>query len=78
MTQPAPATDKVTLYGVLGIILSFCCGPIGLIFDVLCLQEAKRVGKPPTLAYIGFVLAGLYIIGLIVNFATGAFFAFNQ
>lgn len=78
MTQPAAASDKVTLWGVLGIILSFCCGPIGLVFDVLCLQEAKRVGKPPTLAYIGFALAALNIIGWIINFTMGGIMAMNS
>ncbi len=77
MTQPAaqPAsTDKVTLWGVLGIVFAFCCWPLGVVFSFLGLQEAKRVGKPPTLAYIGFGLAGL----TIVNIATGALFSFSN
>jgi len=36
------------------------------------------VGKPPTLAYIGFGVAGLAVILTIVNFATGAFYSFNR
>jgi hypothetical protein len=81
MTQPAaqPASnDKVTLWGVLGIVFGFCCWPLGLVFSFLGLQEAKRVGKPPTLAYIGFGVAGLAVILTIVNFATGAFYSFNR
>jgi threonine/homoserine/homoserine lactone efflux protein len=81
MTQPAAqpaATDKVTLWGVLGIVFAFCCWPLGIVFSVLGLQEAKRVGKQPTLAYIGFGLAGLFLILTIVNFATGAFYSFNK
>ena len=78
MTQPAPAGDKVTLWGVLGIVFSVCCWPLGLVFDVLGLMEAKKVGKPPTLAYIGFGLAALFAVLSIINFATGMFYSFNQ
>jgi hypothetical protein len=76
MTQPA-ASDKVTLWGVLGIVFGVCCWPLGIVFSVLGLQEAKRVGKQPTLAYIGFGVAALLIVLTIINFATGAFYAFN-
>ncbi|HZM79539.1 MAG TPA: hypothetical protein VFC19_27730 [Candidatus Limnocylindrales bacterium] len=79
MTQPAAASDdKVTLWGVLGIIFSICCWPLGLVFDVLGLMEAKKVGKQPTLAYIGFGLAALFAVLSIINFATGMFYNFNQ
>jgi hypothetical protein len=78
MTQPAAASDKVTLWGVLGIIFSICCWPLGLVFDVLGMMEAKKVGKPPTLAYIGFGLAALFAVLSIINFATGMFYSFNQ
>ena len=69
----APSNDKVTLWGVLGIIFSFCCWPLGIVFDVLCLLEARKVGKPPTLAYIGFAIAGVVIILNIIGLATGQF-----
>jgi len=78
MTQPAPATDKVTLWGILGIVFSVCCWPLGLVFDVLGMMEAKKVGKPPTLAYIGFGLAALFAVLTIINLATGMFYSFNQ
>ncbi|HWH01812.1 MAG TPA: hypothetical protein VNV66_21425 [Pilimelia sp.] len=73
-----PANDKVTLYGVLGIVFSFCCFPVGIVFDVLALKEAKRVGKPPTLAYIGFAIAAVVILLNIISIATGnAYWNFN-
>ena len=78
MTQPAPAGDKVTLWGILGIVFSICCWPLGLVFDVLGLMEAKKVGKQPTLAYIGFGLAALFAVLTIINLATGMFYSFNQ
>jgi hypothetical protein len=80
MTQPAAqpaATDKVTLWGVLGIVFGVCCWPLGVVFSVLGLQEAKRVGKPPTLAYIGFGLAAVFAVLSIINALTGAIYSFN-
>lgn len=73
MTQPA-ANDKVTLWGVLGIIFGICCWPLGIVFSILGLLEAKKVGKQPTLAYIGFGVGGLFAILSIVNAATGAIY----
>ncbi len=68
----APGNDKVTLWGVLGIVFAFCCWPLAILFGVLSLLEARKVGKQPTLAYVAF---GLIVLALIVNIilaATGA------
>jgi hypothetical protein len=68
----APGNDKVTLWGVLGIVFAFCCWPLGVVFGILSLLEARRYGKPPTLAYVTF---GIIVLALIVNIilaATGA------
>jgi hypothetical protein len=80
MTQPpvvpqpqATPGDKVTLWGVLGIVFSICCWPLGLVFDILGLMEAKKVGKSPTLAYIGFGLVGLAIILTILQYTVGIY-----
>ena len=56
----APGNDKVTLWGVLGIVFAICCWPLGIVFAVLGLLEARKVGKPPTLAYVAFGLIALY------------------
>jgi hypothetical protein len=69
----APGNDKVTLWGVLGIVFAFCCAPLGIVFAVLSLLEAKKVGKQPTLAYVGFGLAGLFIVLNLIGLATGAY-----
>ena len=72
MTAPAAASnDKTTLWGVLGIVGAFCCWPLGLVFGILCLMEAKKVGKPPTLAYVTFGILALGLVLNIVFFATG-------
>lgn len=63
--QPvASGNDRTTLWGVLSIIGAFCCWPLGLLFAILSLMEARKYGKQPTLAYVAF---GVLVIGLIVN-----------
>ncbi|BCB81497.1 hypothetical protein GCM10022251_17400 [Phytohabitans flavus] len=62
-----PANDRTTLWGVLGIVIGLiCCWPAGIVFGVLALQEAKKAGKPPTLAYIAFAASALNLIGSII------------
>lgn len=70
MTAPgAPAAagnDKTTLFGVLGIVLGICCWPVGLVFAILSLNQAKSHGNQPTLAYVGFaVVAVVAVISII-------------
>jgi hypothetical protein len=68
---PAAANDKVTLWGVLGIVGAFCCWPLGVVFAILCLMEARKYNKPPTLAYVAFGILALGLILNIVVFSTG-------
>ena len=74
----APGNDKVTLWGVLGIVFALCCVPLGIVFAVLSLLEARKVGKQPTLAYIAFGLAVLGVIGNIIAVSTGAYTNFGN
>ncbi|HEY7224235.1 MAG TPA: hypothetical protein VH561_11675 [Micromonosporaceae bacterium] len=62
----APANDKTTLWGVLGIVIGLiCCWPAGIVFGILSLQEAKKYGKSPTLAYVAFAVSALnFIVGI--------------
>ncbi|MEU7823891.1 hypothetical protein [Catellatospora sp. NPDC049133] len=70
---PRGGGDKVTLYGVLGIVLGLCCcGIIGLILGWLSVQEAKKVGKKPTLGYIAMAIG---VIGIIWNIIYGIRYA---
>ncbi|GAA4688855.1 hypothetical protein [Phytohabitans rumicis] len=65
-----PASDKTTLWGVLGIVLGLICCPIlGVVFGVLSLQESKKAGKPPTLAYVAFAAAALNLVFGIIYYA---------
>ena len=68
----APGNDKVTLWGVLGIVFAFCCWPLGIVFGVLSMLEARKVGKQPTLAYVTFGIIVLIVIVNIILAATGA------
>ena len=74
----AAGNDKTTLWGVLGIVFALCCAPLGIVFGVLSLMEARKVGKQPTLAYIAFGLAALTIVGNIVAVSTGAYSGFSN
>lgn len=83
MTAPmppaaAPANDRTTLWGVLGIIGAFCCWPLGLVFGILCYMEAKKYNKPPTLAYVTFAILALGLILNIVVIATGNYPGLNR
>jgi threonine/homoserine/homoserine lactone efflux protein len=71
--QPPPAAgnDKVTLWGVLGIVFAICCWPLGIVFAVLGLLEARKVGKPPTLAYVAFGLIAVLLVVNVILAATG-------
>lgn len=69
----AASNDKTTLWGWLGIVFGLCCPPLGAIFGVLSLNEAKKHGKKPTLAYVAFGLCALSIVLNIIRFATGGY-----
>lgn len=77
MTAPYPppaaapaGNDKTTLWGVLGIVIGLLCCPIlGVVFGILSINEAKKVGKPNTLGVVAIVASVLGIVlGLILNF----------
>jgi hypothetical protein len=64
--QPA-ANDKTQLFGILGIVLGLiCCGLLGIVFGILSMNEAKKVGKPNTLGIIAIACGVLNIVGGIV------------
>jgi hypothetical protein len=60
----APSNDKTTLWGVLGIVFSLCCVPLGIVFAVLSHMEANKAGKSPTLAIVAYCVAAL---GVVLN-----------
>ncbi|MET8152244.1 DUF4190 domain-containing protein [Actinoplanes sp. NPDC049668] len=72
--QPAPAAnDKTTLWGVLGIVFAFCCTPLAIVFAILSLLEARKVGKQPTLAFVSFGIIAVLLVVQIIFYATGGY-----
>jgi hypothetical protein len=73
---PPPAAtpagnDKTTLWGVLGIVIGLLCCPIlGVVFGILSMNEAKKVGKPNTLGIIAIVASAINIIFSIVYYTS--------
>lgn len=63
----APANDRTTLWGVLGIVLGLiCCWPLGVLFGVLSLLESRKYGKPNTLAIAAFAASAVnFIFGIV-------------
>lgn len=59
-----PAKDRTTLFGVLGIIGVVCCAPLGIVFGLLSLMDARKNHKSQT---IGYVALGLSVISLIAH-----------
>ena len=58
-----PANDKTTLWGVLGIVVGFlCCPLLGIVFGILSLNEAKKVGKPQTLGWVAIIVSAVSIV----------------
>lgn len=59
--------DKVTLFGVLGLVIGvLCCSPAGIVLGVLSMNEAKKVGKPTTLGLAAIIVSSVsLVLGLI-------------
>jgi hypothetical protein len=67
MTAPAASKDNTQLFGILGIVLSWCFIG-GLVFSVLSIVQANRFGKPKTLGIIGLVLTIVFQVIWYVAF----------
>jgi len=71
--QPAApqGTDRTTLFGILGIVLSLCCWPAGVVFAILSITQSKKYSSSPVLGYVGIALAAVVLIINIIVLATG-------
>lgn len=66
---PATASNAGKTLGVVGLILSFFSGPIGLIVSAVAKSQSKKAGLkngPATAGIVIGLLSTLAIIGLIV------------
>jgi hypothetical protein len=64
--QPQPAgTDRTQLWGILGIVIGLlCCGPAGIVFGVLSINEANKWNKSKTLGIVAIVLS---VVGMAAS-----------
>jgi hypothetical protein len=62
----------MALWGVLGIVFALCCWPLGVVFAILSLRDARKVGRQPTLAFVALCLVVLSVIITIILAVTGA------
>ena len=62
----APATVPGKTLGVVGLILSFFSGPIGLIVSAVARSQSKKAGFKNTPATVGIVIGLLSTIGIII------------
>lgn len=81
MPPPAPTPsdrDNTQLFGILGIILAVvCCGPLGILFGYLSIQEAKKHGRDRLLGrialWLGIAITAIAVIASVVGICFGAF-----
>ena len=71
MTATAPASNAGKTLGVVGLILSFFSGPIGLIVSAVARSQSKKAGIKNTPATVGIVIGLLSTIGIIIAIVAG-------
>jgi hypothetical protein len=59
---PSRPSDSTTIYGVLGIVLGLCCGPLGFIFSILAISSAAKHGRSKSAGIIGVILSSLVTV----------------
>jgi len=63
---PAPASTEGKTLGIVGLILSFFSGPIGLIVSAIARSQSKKAGLKNGPATAGIVIGLLSTIGLVL------------
>ena len=73
MTAAAPVADPNAgkTLGIVGLILSFFSGPIGLIVSAVAKSQSKKAGVKNTPATVGIVIGILSTIGIIIAIVGG-------
>ncbi len=75
--------DNAQLYGILGIVLAvICCGPLGILFGWLSMQESKKFGKDQTLGkvafWLGIALTAVALLATVIAACAGGLGAWND
>jgi hypothetical protein len=64
----APANDRTSLFGWIGIVTAFLCCPVGLVFGGLSIWQAKKNQSSATLGYVAIACSIVsFIVGLIIR-----------
>ena len=73
MTAAAPVADPNAgkTLGIVGLILSFFSGPIGLIVSAIARSQSKKAGLKNTPATVGIVIGLLSTIGIVIAIIGG-------
>jgi len=71
MTVPAPASNAGKTLGVVGLILSFFSGPIGLIVSAVARSQSKKAGLKNGPATAGIVIGLLSTIAIVIAIVAG-------
>ena len=66
-TQPVPQKKGANVFAILGFIFAFVFAPLGLIFSIIGLVKAKKMGgKQKGIAVAGLILSIIFTIGWII------------
>ncbi len=68
---PAPAANAGKTLGIVGLILSFFSGPIGLIVSAVARSQSKKAGLKNGPATAGIVIGLLSTIGIVIAIVAG-------
>lgn len=71
MTAPVPASNAGKTLGVVGLILSFFSGPIGLIVSAVARSQSKKAGLKNGPATAGIVIGLLSTIAIVIAIVAG-------
>jgi len=71
MTAVAPDANAGKTLGIVGLILSFFSGPIGLIVSAVARSQSKKAGLKNTPATVGIVIGLLSTIGIVIAIIGG-------
>jgi len=71
MTAVAPDANAGKTLGIVGLILSFFSGPIGLIVSAVARSQSKKAGLKNTPATVGIVIGLLSTIGIVIAIIAG-------
>jgi len=71
MTAVTPDSNAGKTLGVVGLILSFFSGPIGLIVSAVARSQSKKAGLKNTPATVGIVIGLLSTIGIVIAIIGG-------